>query len=225
MSGVRVAVIDSGIDLLKVPKDCVDKAICFTCKESGGVSEQYCSKDHIGHGTSCARIINSVAPRTKLIDIKIYEYSAIVDVSILIKALRWAIQEAVDVINLSLGISSTTKERELWEICEEAFRKKIIIVASAGLQDKIYYPACFQNVISVGGDGTITNPFEYRCPKDEKCDLVANGKPGKYRKGKVGASFAVPVISGNVSLVKERCAKVNVYEVKDILKQKVLSQF
>jgi subtilisin family serine protease len=104
-AGVKVAVIDSGIDLNHpafaghlVPstdwKDFVD-ADALPQEMSGG--EAY------GHGTSVASIVLQVAPKASIMPIRVLDSSGVGDTNKIASAIAWAAQHGAKVINLSLG--------------------------------------------------------------------------------------------------------------------------
>ena len=94
--GVKVAIIDSGIDCSHEILQHVTAGICFEFSEGQVLtSEDY--RDTSGHGTAVASIIKKKAPGTELYAIKIFDQSLIVEQKILLESIRWAIDQNVDI--------------------------------------------------------------------------------------------------------------------------------
>jgi len=62
-------------------------------------------KDFIGHGTACAGIITKNAPEVELLIIKIFDKELNSSYDLLLKAIDFAIEDKVNIINLSLGMT------------------------------------------------------------------------------------------------------------------------
>jgi len=104
-SGMKVAVIDTGIDLSHPMfngrlasstqwRDFVDGD--NTPQEvSGGTA--------YGHGTAVAGLILQIAPRATILPIRVLNPNGIADVATVAQAINWAVQQNAHIINLSLG--------------------------------------------------------------------------------------------------------------------------
>ena len=68
----------------------------------------------------------------------------------MIAAIEKAIEERVDMINISLGL--TTYSQELYDVCEKAVQNNIVILSAASHKNTISFPADFNNVICVNVD-------------------------------------------------------------------------
>ena len=103
-SGVRVAVIDSGIDADHPGLEgCVDAqgGVAFTVDEAGAVvAEHGPHGDSFGHGTACAGIIHSLAPAARITSVKVLGEGLTGKAAAFMAGLEWAIDEGFDVINL-----------------------------------------------------------------------------------------------------------------------------
>ncbi len=107
-SGVRVAIIDSGID--KNHPDLVGKVV----GEVNFVEEEDTTDDLMGHGTMCAGIIAGsglasggkyagIAPGASLLNVRVIDSSGDGRVSDIISGIEWALDHDADVMSLSLG--------------------------------------------------------------------------------------------------------------------------
>ncbi len=104
-AGVKVAVIDTGIDLnhpafmghLAPSTDWKDFIDADTIPQEVAGGEAY------GHGTSVASIVLQVAPKALIMPIRVLDSSGTGDTNKIASAIDWAAQHGAKVINLSLG--------------------------------------------------------------------------------------------------------------------------
>src|ERR1700730_14766837 len=96
--GVRVAVIDSGVNPRHPHVNGVAGGIAI-----GLTLRADAYLDGLGHGTAVLAAIKEKAPEAEYYAVRIYFRSLRTDIDFLLKAIDWAIDEKMDVINLSLG--------------------------------------------------------------------------------------------------------------------------
>ncbi len=222
---VKVAVIDTGID----PDMLQRKEFCNTGHKDftgNGIQD-----DH-GHGTHIAGIIDQYAKDAVLVSevkpqelrdmkvnfcmivIKYYDSngSDLMNVVHTIEALRWAIDQGVDIINYSGGgIEPSAQEKAL---IIEALDKGIKVVASAGnehsdLAKFPFYPAMYDPRIYIVGNG-VSNKVKDRAPTSnfgtpvnvwEKGENVLSTLPRGQYGWMTGTSQSAAIKSGK--LVRE----------------------
>jgi subtilisin len=143
--GIRVAVIDTGID-----RNHPD----LKGQVKGGV--RLVKGPLNGHGTHVAGTIAAVgkgiygiAPAASLYDVRAFNSKGTAAVSDIIKGIDWSIKNNMQVINMSFGMPESSKALE--RIVEQANRSGITLVASAGNNGgALDYPARYAGVTSVG---------------------------------------------------------------------------
>ena len=178
-SGVKVAIIDSGIwgDHPDLKNNIIGKYSTSTYAING-------SKDNYGHGTHVAGIIaatggnkigvTGVAPKASIISIKALDYTwadtgprrqvtvkgTTADI---IRAVNMAVSKGAQVINMSVGQENPGDDGLYAKAVEKAINKGIIVVAAAGNDNTSdpYYPACFPNVIKVSATTEIDTKALY----------------------------------------------------------------
>ena len=172
---VIVAVIDTGFDIENEYitsnnlGDRIDSRyinIMDNSKDMTDESSQTINKQTVllGHGTHVGGIIlDSTPDNVKILPIKAGGADGLPLVYVC-EALRYAIDQGADVINLSLGAEkqSATIEEEFQALIEEAIQKGITVVAAAGNGDENgirktadnVYPVAFDDVIGVAALGT-----------------------------------------------------------------------
>ena len=107
--GVRVAVVDSGIEAdHPALHGCVDVDACVSITlddEGQPVVEPGLRGDAFGHGTACAGIIHELAPAARITSVAVLGPRLSGKGAAFHRGLAWAVDAGFDVINLSLGTS------------------------------------------------------------------------------------------------------------------------
>ncbi|MEM2869516.1 MAG: S8 family peptidase [Thermoplasmata archaeon] len=211
-SGVKVAILDTGID--RDHPDLKDNI-------KGGVNiinSRKSYEDDNGHGTHCAGIIAAV--KNKIGVVGVAHSASIYAVKVLnsqgngfysdiIKGIQWCINNGIQVISMSLG--GSTDSSALKAACDAAKSAGIVLVAAAGNDGgSILYPAAYESVIAVGAVGQNNDGSLYRpdwSNYGDALDLVAPGVDiystykGDTYKTLSGTSMACPHVSGTAALV------------------------
>lgn len=222
--GVRVAVVDSGIDathpaLQGKVKDAVEAVV------EGGRIAFRSSKDGdaAGHGTACAGIITSVAPDVELYSIKVLGAKASGSGDMFLAGLEYAIKQKVQVINLSLGTTKPQYHGRLHDLLDMAYYAGCIVVAAANNLPQQSFPSIFtSSLVSVVKDDS-TDPFKFGYRYGEVIEVVAPGVQvrttwlgGGYRQ-LTGNSFACPHVVGIIALIMEAYPNLTPFQIKTIL--------
>jgi peptide maturation system protein (TIGR04066 family) len=221
--GVKVAVIDSGLDishpnLFKSLKG----GISFFKNKNDDIVELPDTDDKIGHGTACASIILHKSPEIHLYVAKVFQDELQVSTPILLKALEWCDKQEINVVNLSLGTNRAEWFRPLSAVCEHLAQKGTIVIAAEGTPGVKCWPAYLSSTIGVTG-GPVRGKYAYYYHKGKPIEVTARGDfqrmawiGGKYVMMD-GTSFACAHISGVVALIKERFPNTSFEEIRHIL--------
>ena len=105
--------------------------------------------DCAGHGTTCARLVLEIAPKAEILPIRVFGRRLETSASHLVEALRIATDRGAHVANLSLATRRRDVVLPLYQACEAASRRGLVIVAAAERRSGLGYPATFANVIGV----------------------------------------------------------------------------
>src|SRR3954447_19083554 len=106
-AGVRVCVLDSGIELDHPLVGPVQRSVAVTREGDGIRIEDDTAGDLCGHGTACAGIIRSFAPDCELTSVRVLGAGYTGSAKVMLAGLEWAIAQGFDIVNMSL---STTKK-------------------------------------------------------------------------------------------------------------------
>jgi len=154
---IKIAVIDTGVnfdhpDLLGIGED---------GKIVGGydfIENDNFPQDTNGHGTQVAGIIaadgeiTGIAPKSKILAYRVSEDGEAVSSDLIIKAIKQAIADEADIINISLGVDIIHDEID--HAVNEAVKNGIVVVAAAGNSgpdnETIGSPGANPNAITVG---------------------------------------------------------------------------
>ncbi len=211
-AGVDVAVIDTGVNsvpgLASAGKvvDAVDLSF-----DAPSANVRY--RDVHGHGTNMAGIIAGdgsggtmtmgVAPKARIINVKVGAGDGSVDASQVIAALDWVVQNKtaqgrnIRVVNLSYDTDAVTDYRTdpLSYAVENAWKAGIVVVVSGGNDGRgaktLGNPARNPFVIAVGASTWDPSKFSFRVPSwSSTGDMVRN--PDFVAPGESIASLRVP---------------------------------
>jgi subtilisin family serine protease len=222
--GVRVAVVDSGIDTEHPDLKGKVKESVEAVAEDGKIDfRPSTSGDQAGHGTACAGIITSVAPEAELYSVKVLGPKASGSGDMFLVGLDYAIKQKFKVINLSLGTTKRDFFAPLHELLDRAYQSGCIVVSAANNLPYPSYPSIFSSsVVSVvkrsGGD-----PFNFGYRYGQVIEVVAPGVevtttwPGGGYRQLTGNSFACPYIVGIIALIVEAYPNLTPFQIKSIL--------
>ncbi len=228
--GVRVAVIDSGINAEH------EDLVSNIAEGYDYINGDNTPEDEIGHGTFISGIIaaetnnglgiTGVAGKAQIIPLKCFDNETST-MSLVLEALGDIADGKIecDVLNLSW---ETEESPAMLELLEQIRAMGIIIVASVGNYDpeEVRYPAGYDCVIGVNSvDSSLRTPS---FAKDNESVFISaagrgiystwTGSQTSYASGKSGTSYSAPVISGLAAAAKEADPSITAEEFSELLK-------
>ena len=195
--GVRVAIIDSGVNSNVTVSDHVD----YT---GFGTSDSIPTL----HGTIVAAIIKHFAKNAHLINIKVTQTPNKISWNNIFNGLKYARDQGAHIVNLSIGHFEKSQCRGKCRLCLEvqAYAKEagMIIVAAAGNEGPdegtINCPAVASDVIAVGmvdiTGKSVDHNSSRSVPGFLKPNLLTSGHVDFDDYSLNGTSFATPVVTG-----------------------------
>ena len=225
---IKVAIIDSGVDYTNGIK-VAERYNLVPGEEDINIIYE----DRTGHGTAVAAIIaanskdkdgiSGIAPdNVELYSVKALDCENKAPLSRIVDGIYWAVDKGVNIINLSLGTKTNA------DILEQAIKyadsKGVLIIAAAGNDKQIQYPAAYDEVIAVGSvskDGDISK----NSADDERVELAAPGEAVKsacFLDGTLqvsGTSVAAPHVTGVAAVLWAKDKSKSKEFIRDLLKE------
>jgi subtilisin len=225
-SGVRVAVIDSGIDADHPELDgCVDGdgGIELTVDaDERVVTTPGPHGDSYGHGTACAGIIHALAPGARITSVKVLGAGLSGRAAAFHAGLAWALDQRFDVVNLSLGTRKLDWALAFHELCDRAYFAGSFLVTAANNVQATSYPSLYASVASVACN-LGADPWRYHVNPDPPTEFLARGIGVRVlglRHGTsvaTGNSYAAPHIAGLAALLRSKHPELRPFQVKAAL--------
>jgi subtilisin len=226
-AGVRIAVVDSGVEY---DHPAVGDSV------RGGVVVEYDSKaknnfrikpddqpaDVSGHGTACAGIIHSIAPQAEIYSVRVLGRNMGGRAIQFAAGLDWAIENDMHIANLSLSTSLEEFFGLFHDLADQAYFKNMSLVSAVNNMPEPSYPSLFSSVISVAAhEGK--NPFIYYYNPKPPVEFGAPGIDVEVAWNKkqylvcTGNSFAAPHITGITALIRAKHPELTPFQVKSVL--------
>ena len=226
--GVKVCVVDSGIDnhhpaMAGAVKGWIEPIL----DGEGNVTfNPDPHEDLFGHGTACGGIIRGIAPDVELYSVRVLGQRLSGKAATFSAGLRWAIENGMHIVNLSMGATVQEYFSVFHELADEAYFKGMIWVTAANNMPVVSYPSLYATSISVAcyeGD-SFDEPIEFYFNPLPPVEFGAKGVDVKVawrEEGYItatGNSFAAPHITGIVALLLEKHPQLTAYQVKTVLR-------
>src|SRR6266576_3109923 len=167
-----------------------------------------CQYAAFGHGTMVMGIIHLVAPQAQLLPLKAFSSDGTGDLSNILHAVYYGVQNGANVINMSFDMTSNSLEFS--KAMDYANQNGVNCAASAGNDgmEEIVYPAAYQNdvmgVASTSNTDTVSSFSNYgnaivwvAAPGEA---IISSYPFGTYAAG-WGTSFSAPLVSGAAALL------------------------
>src|SRR5216110_505843 len=175
-----------------------------------------CQYAAFGHGTMVMGVIHLVAPQAQLLPLKAFSSDGTGDLSNILQAVYYGVQNGANVINMSFDMTSNSLEFS--KAMYYANQNGVICAASAGNDgmQTIVYPAAYQN--DVMGVASTSNTDTWSSFSNYGNAIVWVAAPGEaiistypfgtYAAG-WGTSFSAPFVSGAAALLRNRRSNIS----------------
>jgi hypothetical protein len=164
-----------------------------------------------GHGTMVMGVIHLVAPKAQLLPLKAFQSNGTANLSDILRAIYYAVQNNANVINMSFD--TTTNSTELKNALDYANQTGVISVASAGNDGQpappnYVYPAALQSDVmgvasttDLDGRSTFSNYGDAIVWVAAPGEYVISTYPFSTYGASSGTSFSAPLVSGTCGLL------------------------
>jgi subtilisin len=225
--GVRVAVVDSGIEAdHPAVGNSVHSGVFVAYDQNEENDFRVDAEDHpvdmAGHGTACAGIIHSIAPEAEIYSVRVLGRDMAGRAMQFAGGLDWAIEHGMQVINLSLSTSREEYFGLFHDLADQAYFKNICLISAVNNIQTASYPSLYASVFSVAAhEGH--DPFQYYYNPNPPVEF---GAPGidvevawnhKQYLTSTGNSFAAPHITGIVALICAKHPELTPFQIKTVL--------
>ena len=225
-SGVRVAVVDSGIEAghpsLEGRVD-MSSSVRFQVGPGGRVGKVDGPHDDVyGHGTACAGIIHALAPEATLVSVRVIDDDLRGRAAAFHAGLEWAVEQRFDVINLSLGAARREWALAFHDVCDRGYFANSFIVTAANNVRRDSFPSLFASVASVAAN-TSDDPLRFHVNPDPPTEFLARGIDvevpwlGGTTITTTGNSFAAAHIAAFAALIKSKHPELRPFQIKTAL--------
>ncbi len=209
-AGVRVAVIDSGVEAghPRLASLRIRDSVRF--EENGGtvVAIENEGHDVYGHGTAVAGILHELAPEAEVGSFRVIDARSVSRTHLICAGVREAIHRGYHILNCSFGCRGLAKfilPHKEW--ADEAWLHGVHIVAACGNTDsrEAEWPSHFASVIGVDLAETTSEDLFFR--RDHLVGFSARGENvevawiGGGVQNQTGTSFAAPRVSGAIARI------------------------
>jgi subtilisin family serine protease len=226
--GVRIAVIDSGIEVdhprlqgLKLLDDIhiVDSGVQIEVKPGDGT-------DVFGHGTAVADILRQIAPEVEIGSFRVLGERLASRTVIIREGVRQAIDKGYHILNCSFGCGVRDHIFEYKDWIDEAYLKNIHVVAACNNMDCSIpeWPGYFPTVITVNM-ATTTEELRFFYKPGQLVEFAARGVdvPVAWRNKETrpvsGSSFATPRVAALLARILSVSGGMDPLEAKAVLHQ------
>jgi subtilisin family serine protease len=206
-NGVRVAVIDTGLDFNHLLFAGRILGPFYDFVGNDGQPTDELNGAGSGHGTFVSGLIALTAPDAKIIPLRAFNHDGIGTGFNIAAAIRHAADNGAHVINLSFGLLD--EDMLIKEAIEYAQARNVFMAASAGNanMEQVHYPAASDLTLAI----TATNAWDdYKAPfanYGKSVDVSAPGAhiysayPGNRWAWWDGTSFSTALVSGEAALL------------------------
>ena len=217
-TGVRVCIVDSGVDATHPDVGTVTSAVAV---EDGEIVPDELG-DVSGHGTACAGIVRAIAPGAELSSVRVLGADMTGGGPAFVAGLRWAVEQGFDVVNLSLSTRKRAFLADLHEVVDTAYFARTVLVASAHNLAVESWPWRFASVLSVATHGG-EDPLEYHYNPQPPVEFFGRGVDVRCAwldGGRIlatGNSFATAHVAGIVARVRAKHPELTPFALKTVL--------
>src|SRR5258707_12014033 len=161
-----------------------------------------------GHGTMTSGLVHLVAPKAKILPLKAFSSNGTGNLSNIVAALYYAVQNKANVVNMSFDLSYPSPA--LSQAVSTANKAGVVLVAAAGNENtsaRVYPAAISGSVVGIASttDWDARSSFSNYGTADvwiaAPGEYVISTYPGRTYGSQSGTSFSSPLVAGTSGLM------------------------
>lgn len=236
--GISIAIIDSGInpdDPRLAGVDITGWNIQLGATGHALLGGDY--RDENGHGTEIAVAVHRLAPRARIMAVRIMDSRLKTTADLMAAGIETATRNGALVINLSLGTPNMGKALLLRDCCGLAVESGALVLAAAHPKGERAYPADLPETLGVAShpDCPLDKVYYFaphRFPQKEWGNLsgkfLAHGyspspAPGADRGPYRGSGMATAYLSGRAACIRQALPGLSPEDITEVLRQHALT--
>lgn len=199
--GLKIAVIDSGVNLRHPHITSHTRRVVFTPDENG--------EDTLGHGTAVMAAIQEKAPDAEYWAVKIFGTTLRTRSSRLLAAIEWCIENEIDIVNLSLGTPNLESRAGLEALIARGSARRTLLVSARHSGLRPVLPGILDGVVGVHLDPALSrDSWRAGYSSEGSLQFWASGYPRPLpgvaeERNLSGVSFAVANMTGIIACLSE----------------------
>lgn len=225
--GVRVAIVDSGVDARHPMVGSVQQYVAIDRDDRAPDGVRFTKGRHddlYGHGTACAAIIRELAPEVELVSVRVLGENLKGSAGAFAHGVEWCIDQGIDIINLSMSTASDRWAETFWDLVDMATYRRVMLVSAMNNERKRTIPSELAGVFSVACAPGVDREAVW-CNPDGPAEWGASGidVDVAWLGGSViratGNSFAAPVVTGHLARIAGTHPGISPWQAKTVLSQ------
>jgi subtilisin len=222
---VKVAVIDSGIDAdHPAVGGRIGGHVAITDGPLGLLRDTEPHEDSYGHGTACVGIIRSISPGCELYSVKVLGSRLTGRGTTFAAGLQWAIENGMDVANISIGTTKKNFFGALHNLADKAYFQNTMLITAANNMPVPSFPSLYASVISVASHERAEDPYLFYYNPSPPVEFGAPGIDVRVAWAEggwitvTGNSFAAPHVTGIVARILGKHPTLTLFQMKTVLR-------
>ncbi|HET8922256.1 MAG TPA: S8 family serine peptidase [Candidatus Acidoferrum sp.] len=181
-----------------------------------------------GHGTMTSGLVHLVAPRAYILPLKAFSSNGTGNLSNIVAALYYAVQNKANVVNMSFDLSYNSPA--LSQAISHANKAGVVLVAAAGNENtsaRVYPAAISGSVVGVASTSDWDKRSSFSNYGSADVWIAAPGEyvistyPGGTYGSESGTSFSSPLVAGTVALMLSAKQPINQSQAASALQHAV----
>lgn len=166
-AAISIAIIDSGVNPGHPHVGPIAGGIALAA--DGEMREDFV--DRLGHGTAVTAAIQEKAPEARVFVIKVFDDALATSVPTLVRAIDWASERGIRLVNLSLGTPNAFQAERLAPAVERAVERGTLVVSAYEHDGTRWLPGSMEGVVGVVLDASL--------PREKVCvhEIGTDGRP------------------------------------------------